>query len=72
MLAFEAIPELGSKFRVDVDNPEPTCPRMCQTKFKQSEMKGFPLWKINKELGNTQVSYPSSKYTKNFVIRIRR
>ncbi|XP_056865345.1 uncharacterized protein At3g43530-like [Raphanus sativus] len=54
MLAFEAIPVLGSKFREAVDDPDPTCPRMCQTKFKQSEMKGFPLWKINKALGNTQ------------------
>ncbi|KAJ4867047.1 hypothetical protein Rs2_51414 [Raphanus sativus] len=55
MLAFEAIPKLGSKFREAVNDPEPTCQRMCQTKFKQSEMKGFPLWKINKALGNTQV-----------------
>lgn len=69
MLAFEAIHVLGSKFREAVDDPDPTCPRMCQTKFKQSEMKGFPLWKINKALGNTQVSYPSSKYTKKLSLK---
>ncbi|KAF8047164.1 hypothetical protein N665_3173s0006 [Sinapis alba] len=54
LLAFEAITELGSKFRVAVEDASPTCPRMCQSKFKRSEMKGFPLSKINKELGNTK------------------
>ncbi|CAN6852830.1 unnamed protein product [Brassica oleracea] len=54
LLAFEAITKLGKKFRETAEDVDPTCPRMCQTKFKRSEMKGFPLSKINKELGDTK------------------
>ncbi|KAL0846048.1 hypothetical protein Bca101_019294 [Brassica carinata] len=55
LLAFEAIEKLGLKFReeVPVEDVHPTCPRMCRSKFKRSEMKGFPLAKINKALSET-------------------
>ncbi|KAG2322868.1 hypothetical protein Bca52824_016081 [Brassica carinata] len=63
LLAFEAIEKLGLKFReeVPVEDVDPTCPRMCRSKFKRSEMKGFPLAKINKALGETTVSWRLTK-----------
>ncbi|KAF8117981.1 hypothetical protein N665_0007s0030 [Sinapis alba] len=54
LLAFEVITDLGAKFRESVECVDPACPRMCKSKFKRSEMKGFPLSKINKELGKTE------------------
>lgn len=51
---------MGEKFRERVpdEHVHPTCPRMCRSMFKRSEMKGFPLEKINKALGDTTVSCP--------------
>ncbi|KAF8104130.1 hypothetical protein N665_0178s0015 [Sinapis alba] len=54
LLAFEAITDLGAKFRESVECVDPACPRMRKSKFKRSEMKGFPISKINKELGKTE------------------
>ncbi|KAL0715548.1 hypothetical protein Bca4012_064870 [Brassica carinata] len=58
LLAFEAITKLGAKFREPVEDVDPRCPRIRRSKLKRSEMKGFTLSKINKELGNTKVSCP--------------
>lgn len=58
LLAFEAIPELGSIFCEPIPEADDECPRMCKYQFKKSSMRGFPLSKINEELGKTQVSYP--------------
>ncbi|KAL0713535.1 hypothetical protein Bca4012_020513 [Brassica carinata] len=49
-LAFEAIPQMGMRFTQPVEGADPGCPRMCQSKFKKTEMKGFPLASVNREL----------------------
>ncbi|CAA7058140.1 unnamed protein product [Microthlaspi erraticum] len=54
LLPFEAIPALGLKFREPVAGADKNCPRMCRSKFKSCEMKGFPLPQINGELGTTK------------------
>nr|AAD20103.1 hypothetical protein [Arabidopsis thaliana] len=58
ILAYEAIPQLGLKFRVLVRSALNDCPRMCKHKFKECSMKGVPLEVIYKELGNSK-DFPS-------------
>ncbi|CAB72487.1 putative protein [Arabidopsis thaliana] len=58
ILPYEAIPQLGLKFRVHVRSALSDCPRMCKHKFKECSMKGVPLEVIYKELGNTK-DFPS-------------
>ncbi|XP_019093396.1 PREDICTED: uncharacterized protein At3g43530-like [Camelina sativa] len=53
ILACECIPDLKSKFRVDVVGAEPGCPRMCKQKWRYSHMKGFPIEDVNDALGST-------------------
>ncbi|XP_033131911.1 uncharacterized protein At3g43530-like [Brassica rapa] len=50
LLAFEAIPKLGLKFRKEVEDVDVDCPRMCRSVFKSAGMKGFSLSKLNREL----------------------
>lgn len=57
IMAYECIPELGRKFRVDVPLARKDCPRMCKRKFKKECMKGFPLDDINEALGSTKVRF---------------
>ncbi|KAG7533234.1 hypothetical protein ISN45_Aa08g008740 [Arabidopsis thaliana x Arabidopsis arenosa] len=53
ILAYEAIPHLGLKYRVPVRAAN-DCPRMCKHKFKESAMKGIPLEEIYQELGTSK------------------
>ncbi|XP_020868796.1 uncharacterized protein At3g43530-like [Arabidopsis lyrata subsp. lyrata] len=53
ILAYEAIPHLGLKYRVHVRAAN-DCPRMCKYKFKESAMKGIPLEEIYQELGTSK------------------
>ncbi|WZZ00160.1 hypothetical protein YC2023_072488 [Brassica napus] len=50
LLAFEAIPKLGLKFRKEVEDVDVDCPRMYRSVFKSAGMKGFSLSKLNREL----------------------
>ena len=56
LLTFEAITELGNRFRQPVEEVDPECPRMCQSTLKKTEMKGFPLASVNQELDRIKVS----------------
>ncbi|KAF8115994.1 hypothetical protein N665_0024s0019 [Sinapis alba] len=50
LLAFETIPKLGMRFRESVERADIDYMRMCQSTFKEIEMRGFPLSRVNREL----------------------
>ncbi|CAA7048594.1 unnamed protein product [Microthlaspi erraticum] len=54
LLPVEPIAALGLKFRKPVAGAHENCPRMCRSKFKSCEMKGFSLEQINAELRTTK------------------
>ncbi|XP_024009326.1 uncharacterized protein At3g43530-like [Eutrema salsugineum] len=54
LLAYEAIPALGRHFREAVVEAEDSCPRMCKSRFKKGDLKGFALSEINSQLGATK------------------
>ncbi|XP_024016219.1 uncharacterized protein At3g43530-like [Eutrema salsugineum] len=54
LLAYEAIPALDRHFREAVVEVEDSCPRMCKSRFKKGDLKGFALSEINSQLGATK------------------
>ncbi|KFK36304.1 hypothetical protein AALP_AA4G105000 [Arabis alpina] len=54
LLPFEAIPVLMEKFREPVKAVTNDCPRMCKSRFKTTNMKGYPLSYLNEALGNSK------------------
>ncbi|XP_019092339.1 PREDICTED: uncharacterized protein At3g43530-like [Camelina sativa] len=51
LLAFEEIQHLRNQFVEDNPEADVTCPRMCRRELKKCELRGFPLERINDELG---------------------
>ncbi|KFK22839.1 hypothetical protein AALP_AAs50181U000100 [Arabis alpina] len=54
LLPFEAIPVLMEKFREPVKAVTNDCPRMCKSRFKTINMKGYSLFYLNEALGNSK------------------
>ncbi|KAG2327908.1 hypothetical protein Bca52824_010636 [Brassica carinata] len=52
LLAFEAIPKLGKRYREPVEGADIKCPRMCRWAFKPIGMRGMPLSDIYDEMSN--------------------